>query len=586
MSGRASASFLTTFITTHMIPFDNQDLTRLLLQGQADSHGAHHHLGWETYPGAQGGDADANLTTLHESFHNELNNLTAYGFLLQVYALLTKSDQQQENYREIFEYLVARCREAHEVYATFISTTITAEKKENEGKGPGELLKNYPTYGQHYEKGRILTADFQGNYLKEIALTAIIISCFQSRAICERARQDLAAFEPNRIDNAEFPDSRLSLLGRKLPPGYLRKSFEDFCQSRADDQGLDVFQGTEINPAWYQMAIKPEYDELQRSLIDHIVNDLAQWFENARLPCLPFYENLDLLGELFSRANALTDVETSGMQLVLNREPMNFSKNILVNFTNEKYTIRKEHIPAVMVALSEVPRAHWGQLTGGSGEEEHFFVLSRIGHRLLKQYDCSAENKNWLNERLNDPLVFLRRRQYSPDTKEELVQLYWIETPDIWLDFIAACPNVPIVSNISMHTWAIPDWESRWLNALTEHSQCTILFDLPPHNQLNEIFEPACDRVLINKVWIKHDLYNHCALVMQGRINGSDDRTPLFLLPASETTCNVISNYAMKHLKKSLFMEDKEFLYQQSWLVRVALGRLFNEESTFDFNTI
>ena len=84
----------------------------------------------------------------------------------------------------------SRSREAHEVYATFISTTITAEKKENKRIQPADLLKNYPTYWNHYEKGRLLTAAFQGHYLKEVALTAIIISCFQSQANSSRDHLD------------------------------------------------------------------------------------------------------------------------------------------------------------------------------------------------------------------------------------------------------------------------------------------------------------------------------------------------------------------------------------------------------------
>ena len=167
-----------------MIPFDTQDLTRLLLYGDTDAQGAHDHLGWETYAGTESGASEANLTTLHESFHNELNNLTAFGFLLQVYALLAKADKEHGQYEAVFKFLVSRCREAHEIYATFISTTIMAEKVENRDREPGDLLKNHARYQRYYEQGRQLSADFQGNYLKEIALTAIIIICFQSRTIC------------------------------------------------------------------------------------------------------------------------------------------------------------------------------------------------------------------------------------------------------------------------------------------------------------------------------------------------------------------------------------------------------------------
>lgn len=569
-----------------MPPFDNKDIFRLLLAGESSVHGAHNHLGWETYSGQESSAMEASLTTLHESFHNELNNLTTYGFLLQAYALLIHAGLEQEKYSELLHILVLRCRNAHEIYATFLSTTITAEKKENEGKTPLDHLRNYPNYRRYYEQGRQLTSAFQGNYLKETVLSAIIINCFQSKAIISEALEDFTAFEPGKIRSIEFPDSRLSFLGRRLPPDFLRNSFDSFCQIHAGDQRVDVLWATETNPAYYRVAIASEYDDLQRQLLEHLVTDLAGWFENNGLPTVPFKGNLVLLEQLFSQANILAASGSSGMQLKLNTDPLNIPKNILLNFTGEKYHIRKEAIPAVISPLSAIPQQHWFGLTGGSGENEHFFVISRIGHRVLKQYQLSVEDTAWLNEKLNEPLVFLRRRYYDATSRKELVQLFWLQTLQEWKDFVAAASGIPIISNISLHTWAIPDWEAQWLDALTKQSQCTILFDLPPHNQLVAIFDPSCDQVLLQKVWIKHEEYHHCALVLQGKIQESSGYTPLFFIPAGETTCNVISNYAMNELKEGLFIEGKDFLQENAWLVRITLGHLFNEERIFDFNTI
>jgi len=88
----------------------------------------------------------------------------------------------------------------------------------------------------------------------------------------------------------------------------------------------------------------------------------------------------------------------------------------------------------------------------------------------------------------------------------------------------------------------------------------------------------------MTKSWIKHQNSNHCALVLQGKLKDQIGGTPLFLLPAGEILCNVISNYAEQAFPAGFFHEDKAFLMEEQWLMRIALSRIFNEERAFAFS--
>lgn len=293
---------------------------------------------------------------------------------------------------------------------------------------------------------------------------------------------------------------------------------------------------------------------------------------------------MELLRVLFTQAKALYPQLSS--QLLFNEEPHNTPQNILINFSSEQYHIRSSCIPAKLFDLRELEPDQWPLLRAGNGANKHLFIVSRIGQRLHQQYTLSKENTQWLEAHHGVPLVFLRRRINEPTENLEEVQLFWIADTTVWEQFLSVVEGTPIVSSISLHAWAFPDWADDWVNTLVNHTQSTILFDLPPHKQLEAIFAESCHRVDINKAWLRHEDYHHCVLAMQGHLKAVDDKTPLFLLPAGETTCNVVSNYALQELPSGLFKEDADFLTSQSWLMQIALGHLFNEECIFDFNTL
>ncbi|MCB9317584.1 MAG: hypothetical protein H6569_15695 [Lewinellaceae bacterium] len=566
--------------------FDENDLTRLLLSSDQQPSGAYDHLGWATFSGDQSGDPLVQLTTLHESFHSELNNLTVYGFLLQGFAFMVMAGQGAFD-RDKFLELVERCRVPHEVYATFVSTTVLSESFHRKKLEPPDFLAAYPEYQTYFKLGVALSSDFQGNYLKELAVTALVIACFQSRAIYEAAIADLSAFYPGMVRSAEFPDRRMDFLAKNLPAGFLADAFEQFCQSESDDRIVAIMRQTEVRPAAYEAAIAPETDDFQNRLLAYWVDALAGFLDKNGLPTFRLPENLPLLEVVFERVNALAGADPDKMKLVLNTEPMDIPKNVLLNFMNEKYTIREERWKAVIVPMSRVDPSYWPQLSSSGEENEHFFWVTRVGRRLEIQYEWADDDQAWLAERRDKPMLFLRRRGFNPRTERFEVELYHIESQDQWRRFLEATNDKKHVSNISMHTLALPGWEEGWYLLLAGNTQCSILFDLPPYQQIESFFEPNYSRVGLNLIWMNDAQYRHCALVFQGTERAEpDDLSPLFVLLASEITCRVVYNYLLRERPTGQFVVDESFVQANSWLINIVLSHLFNEERIFDFNII
>lgn len=222
--------------------FNDNDIHALLFFASEDHpSGVHHQLGWQTYAGAESSAVLTSLTSLHESFHNELNNLTAYGFLLQVYAFLVKADGQSAQYQQLLNSLVDGARTTHEVYATFMSTTIIAEQAKQAGISPLTLLADYPAYQAYYRQGQQLASGFHGHYLQEIAVSALVIVSMQMENIIALAKEGLSNLAIEKLRQRDFPDRRLSYFAQHLPEDFLASCFTRFCATQTDQAGVDVF---------------------------------------------------------------------------------------------------------------------------------------------------------------------------------------------------------------------------------------------------------------------------------------------------------------------------------------------------------
>lgn len=558
--------------------FDKQDIYHLLFQSKETPDGKYNHQTWTTFSGPESEATMVQLTSLHESFHNELNNLTIYGSTLIVYANLAQFNN--EPYNAVINGLVSRCRQAHEIYATFLSCSVIANSLNKTIDIEKELLQNHPTYVSYYKQALKLTHPFKGSYLKELVLGSIIISCFQDATYIQSVLNDVSSFKINKIRNKHYPDARLAFIAKNLPKNFLKQAFDQFCIENSGNDGIKIFIETENNHQAYKKAIASKFDDLQQLLNNYLIASITSWLKEFDFKTLSLSSNLPLLKELYQKGNKL--LSPNVRLLTLNEDAFNYERNVLLNFTAEKYKVRKEPLEAHLYALDSFDEEDWDKFSVGNGNDEHHFIVSRMPERMLEQFRFNSDSKEWLTSHSGKPLVFLRRRVINKSKNIQVVELFYISDVTVLNVFISKV-NKPVVSNISLHTWAINKWAKEWMVPLSNNIMMSILFDLPPHDQLNNLFGKGSLVININKAWIKDKDYRHCALVIEPQIDEHSEG-PIFFIPASLVTCNVISNYMLKQMKPVRVKKDDKFMNAKNWLIKVVMGHLFNETYYFDFN--
>jgi hypothetical protein len=560
---------------------DKDDYKNLRFNSSLEiSGGQYNHRIWSTFGGSESKSTSVQLISLHESFHNELNNVSLYGNVLIAFAHLSNYNKDS-HFENVLNRLVSQCRNAHEIYATFQSCSVISSQLDQDQSVEKHLLKDNPEYLNYYNQGLHLSRSFKGAYLRELALGAIVISCFQDGDFIETIGNGLDMFKLNHVRSRTLPDARLTHIYNNMPSDFMMKAFNAFARDHDNKEGILVFRSTEESKVNYKKATEDEYDQLQQDLTHFFIDRIVAWLSTKGYNTLSLKKNIPILRKLYDNANALLNPDEPKM--VLNDQAFDYERNVLLNFTAEKYYITQEPLKAILFSLDQFDKQQWSTLSCGKKDYEHFFIATRVVKRLLSQYAFNDEHTALLKPYENSPLTFLRRRAYSDIEKDFIVEVIVIPSVSILQEFNKIIPKSKVISNVSLLTWANTTWQEEWLGLLGNVSTITALFDMPPHGQLEHLFGSGCESLRINKAWLKHEAYRHCSLVLEGKIDDTYE-SPLFFIPAGELACNVISKYIFKQLGDDFVKEDHNFMNKHERLIKLVMEHLFNEEYFFDFN--
>ncbi|MET7401367.1 hypothetical protein ABZS66_48595 [Dactylosporangium sp. NPDC005572] len=144
---------------------------------------------------------------LHEVHHAVLNDATAWGGALHVYARLPGGG------RETFGQLLDACRTTHESFATFSSVQIAAARH-----GPlGPMIAAYPRYVPLYQAVERLMALVVGPHRRQQATNALARLCMQTPIIDEILAAGLAGLRLAALRALDRPDDRWAWFLRRGP---------------------------------------------------------------------------------------------------------------------------------------------------------------------------------------------------------------------------------------------------------------------------------------------------------------------------------------------------------------------------------
>ena len=144
---------------------------------------------------------------LHEVHHATLNDVTAWGSALHVYARLPAAAGRA------FVHLLDACRTTHESLATFASVRLAAARH---GVLDG-VLAAYPDYVGLYDTAVRLVQEIPGPGRKQLAVSALARLCMQTPVLETVDEVGLEAFRLADVPDADRPDSRWRWFVRQGP---------------------------------------------------------------------------------------------------------------------------------------------------------------------------------------------------------------------------------------------------------------------------------------------------------------------------------------------------------------------------------
>jgi hypothetical protein len=144
---------------------------------------------------------------LHEVHHAALNDETAWGSTLHVYARLP-GDAGHE-----FGALLDACRTTHESLATFASVQIASARH----GALDEVLAVYPSYVPLYEATCRRTTGVLGANRRQLVVSALARLCMQTPVLDEVTATGLATFRLAALREIDRPDGRWNWFLRRQP---------------------------------------------------------------------------------------------------------------------------------------------------------------------------------------------------------------------------------------------------------------------------------------------------------------------------------------------------------------------------------
>jgi len=539
-----------------MVKHEDDDLYKLLLNQKNTPHGAYNHEVWEVYTKGELDSDAALLVSVHESMHNHLNNSTAYGLILTIFAHLSREKLID---KKVLVSMVKMCLKSHEIFATYTSLLILSPQ----GIKRDVIEKRYPSYVKYIDLASFLMNGIKKNHLQYALINSFIRVCFQNPELVNYLKEDRLL----SIKYRDSPDARLLLLSKYLNETRLNQWLKRFIDTHKTPSEAKAFIDLEDD-----LSIEPtgvvQFNAMGQSLSDFIYDEIRR-DDTVGFKTMYSDDHLTFLDELVVYANKMQPKD----DIVINREYEKISA--LSQHESEIVIFNSSLKDAILFPFSKYPSDSWKELLVVADGDAYVYIVSRVTERLLEQYNFSEEDKRWLLENHTEFITAVLLKQMINGVEKMLFLVF--DSPS-QIEELYKC-DYSIVSNSAMILSSDKLWES-WgltLQTFTAHSY---LFDLSPSTHIERSIAMH-DNILYNSFHLDVEGREYAFVILLGK--AKKQNMNIFFLPCSA----VMSNLLLDHLSSqsdafSLLNPEKDLSDNILWLLRVQMTRLL-DESRFDF---
>lgn len=554
---------------------DGHDLKRLLMAApNSGAEGQYDHAYWSVRFAPETPEALRQLATVHESMHMALNDSTAFGSLLHVYAALLRAGVATEHNGQMLEDLIRQCIVCHESFATWISIVLVGQGQEDDS-----LLAGYPRYLLYFETARHLLRGLNGPFLRNCAANAAFRLCMQGTGLDVVMRVGLADFVAEDIGSETCPDRRLDALSELTGEAFWAGAWEGLRHEAHSHPEWPRLEAHKAGDVPFTDLLGRELDSLESTATEYFYAYLARALDGVGIPSLAFNGHQGFTLDLLAAANRLyPNIEEQPLLVAAPPGPVDDEREQIERYAQERYQIRNGLSPARFRRFRTLDGKPLSDLLSGLETAPHLFVAIRQGMWLLQHYHFDAETENRLQTLRYEPLVVVRRRSVSD--AGTWIDLAWLETPDDLSALVASAGVIPIFASLSLTSLAIPRWAASWYAPIESHCRVSLLFDLSPFVHLRRWSEEDAFAVRYAFMNVASEGVRHVVFLCKVE----DGYLPPLLAPCSELTAKAIA-YFLHNMASAgrRFLVDKALASELGEPLGIWLGHLLREEMAFDF---
>lgn len=541
-------------------------------------------LSWQTFLRGDAHSPYAQMVSLHEGFHADLDRTTDYGSLLAVYAFLATNLSDEPHYTNVFNQLVKYCKRTHETFATYLSVFLLTT---NDPAAWAELEPALLDYLPYQQTGERLAQGCLSPYLRFHVVISALRVCMQGPVTQTATATGLAHFRLRDLGVRNYPDERLRAIEQVLAahPQFWLETIATVQRLRPDWTIWQEIAASEHDPAIFHALLEAEHTETSAFLMSQFQAALAAALRDFGMASLPYDGHIPLVAPILSAAEALIgERNTIGYHLIAAEnlsEQFDERVSTVMNFADERLVIQEQPAQATLYQLADGALDDWLELTSSSGEHEHFFLVTRLAERLLAQYTWSDVDRAALGQLGATPVCYLQRSGSRDGTR--IVELFLCQQPTEIVTLAEGLNRqLPVICNLSLATLAEPTWTTGWLATIGRYTDPVILFDLPPFHHF--------------ALWQKENRFS----VRYGLINLHDAEQTFaafacklpdavlpwpLIAPCSLVVAKALQIYITEMLPEPhQFCADDGFIHADADKLNYTLTHLLRTERFFDFN--
>lgn len=540
--------------------------------------GDYHHFSWRVMLREDTSAGVAQMVSLHEGFHSDLDRATDYGCLLTVYGSLALN-LPDAHYKKVHRRLLDYARSTHETYATYLSVLFLAV---NQVAQPSVLIEALSGYKTHYQLGERLVRGLRGNYLRMHAAMSALRVCMQGPVSQQALAIGLDRFLVRDLGTRNLPDERLRAITEFVTgePNFWLSVIEQARSQRPDWRLWEPILASEQDDSLFNQLLDEDPDEVTAFLLGLFHQAVADRLAEHGLLTLPYDGHLPFIEPLAEAAHRLAPGnEVVRAQI---KSDIEISKQFgsTLYFAAERLVLRAPPPRAELLPLALMPEVDWPELREDIGAGEHFYVATRMPARLLEQYEFSENDRALLESYGDEPVTCVQTRFLIDD--EITHALFPLDDPH-QLEQLAQVG--PLFSNLSMAALADERWAGIWAAALYAHTRATVLFDLSPFQHFYAWHERRALRVKYGLINLAEAEGRFSTLACEVEAHGA---RWLLLAPCTTVVFNALRMYInrLPDQPEQTFAAEPQFIRDNEELLRVALHHLLSKESFFDFQAV